>query len=392
MKGLTHFMSGVALASFFPAAVKAAASTRIGLPEAQASFMLALGGLYGIMPDTLDFKFGQFFSRAEVQVDCDPNTPDPVKMARQIGEAIEEAAKTGKYMRAQLYPMQLASHLWRQYLVKFDAEANEIVVVINEIVATNQIPFMGTEPEENRVGRYKLKNGQLKDAHGKPSVVDIMSGPQFGFRKEEDDVISVEFLPWHRTWSHSYVLGLILALPWSILALAMGWAHPWLYSIIAFLGFAIHITEDLTGHMGGSLIWPFKNKRYDGLSWFRASNPHANFSVDWAATVIVIHNLWRFTTPEGADGGPLAAMPWYLYYFYFLVIPLTVYFTMAYTCKEPSGPKGGEISAAKAIEADAVEAAAIISPFVIDAKEKDGMTEADIRRQEMEFEAEDFSA
>lgn len=389
MKGFTHFMSGVALASFFPAAVKAAASTRIGIPDAQASFMLVLGGLYGIMPDTLDFKFGQFFSRAEIQVDCNPNEPDPAKMARQIGEAVEEAYRTGKYMRAQLYPMQLASHLWRQYLVKFDAEANEIVVVINEIVATNQIPFMGSEPKENRVGRYKLKEARLKDAHGRPSVVDIMSGPQFGFRKEEDGVINVEFLPWHRTWSHSYVLGLILALPWTILAFAMGWAHPWLYSIIAFLGFAIHITEDLTGHMGGSLIWPFKDKRYDGLSWFRASDPKANFSVDFTAMIIIVYNLWRFTTPEGI-GGPLTVMPWYLYYLYFLVIPLTVYFTVAHAFKEPSTPKGGEISAGKALEVDAAMAAAIMSPFVIDMEEKDGMTEADIRRQEMEFEAEDF--
>jgi membrane-bound metal-dependent hydrolase YbcI (DUF457 family) len=223
------------------------------------------------------------------------------------------------------------------------------------------------------VGRYKLKKGSLKDSHGRPSVVDIMSGPQFGFRRTSDNLINIEFLPWHRTWSHSYVLGLILALPWSVLAWFLNWNLWWLYSIIAFLGFAIHITEDLTGHMGGSLIWPFKQKRYDGLSWFRASNPHANFSVDYASFVIIIHNLWRFTPPELSEGVFLTHMPWYTYYPLFLVLPLMVYASIALICKEPSKPKDGEISAQKALNEQA-----------------QAETESDIKRAELEYEAENY--
>ena len=46
MKGLTHFMSGAALASFFYPAVHMAQR------DTSASFILVLGGFFGIMPFT----------------------------------------------------------------------------------------------------------------------------------------------------------------------------------------------------------------------------------------------------------------------------------------------------------------------------------------------------
>ena len=49
MKGLTHFISGIAVATFFPQAVHMATQDQ--------SFILCLGGIFGILPDTLDFKF-----------------------------------------------------------------------------------------------------------------------------------------------------------------------------------------------------------------------------------------------------------------------------------------------------------------------------------------------
>ena len=75
MKGLTHFLSGVALASFIPAATKLANS------NVASSYILVLGGLFGILPDTLDFKFGQFMSGVEYYIDADPNNRMPQKMA-----------------------------------------------------------------------------------------------------------------------------------------------------------------------------------------------------------------------------------------------------------------------------------------------------------------------
>ena len=48
MKGIAHFISGVAAASFFPWSVQAAV-------EGNPMYFI-LGGAFGILPDTLDFK------------------------------------------------------------------------------------------------------------------------------------------------------------------------------------------------------------------------------------------------------------------------------------------------------------------------------------------------
>lgn len=321
MKGLTHFMSGVALASCFPEAVRMAASTSTPIDGASASFILVLGGLYGIMPDTLDFKFGQYLSPGDVDVDCNPLEPDAEKMARQIGQAMDQAAETEQLVKVQLYPMRMGTNLWRQYVITFDAEAGEVVVVLGDIVSTSQVPYVGTAPKEKAVGRYKLRQAKILDAHGRPSVVDILSGPQFGFRPQGKKVVAVEFLPWHRTWSHSYVLGAMLAAPVAALAWYLQWTPWWLYGLIAFLGFAVHITEDLTGHMGGSLLWPFVGKRYDGFCWFSASNPHMNFLVDFTCVVIVLFNL-NLGFP--LDARPIT-LPVWQYWLFCWAIPVAIY-------------------------------------------------------------------
>jgi len=337
MKGLTHFISGVAIASFIPAATKLANS------NIASSYILVLGGLFGILPDTLDFKFGQFLSSVDHDIDADSNNPNPQKMAEQIGRAIDESYATGRYVKVQLYPMRLGADLWRQYVIKFDNEKREIVVVINEIVTTSQIPYLGTEPKQNRVGRYKLK-GRMLDTHGRPSVVDIMSGPQFGFRKV-GDVVEVEFLPWHRTWSHSFVLGFFLSIGvWLLASLVTGWGMGWLYGLVAFLGYAIHIAEDLTGHMGGSLLWPFQKDRTNGLCLFKANNPHANFAVDYLAVALLLYNLSRFSPQPPIKLGMLQ------YIIYVLAIPLAVYGAITKLFGEKGEEKkGGEISADKAL-------------------------------------------
>ncbi|GAH71620.1 unnamed protein product, partial [marine sediment metagenome] len=52
MKGLTHFTVGAAVATCFPQAVDMALNNY--------SVILALGGVFGILPDTLDFKLAMF--------------------------------------------------------------------------------------------------------------------------------------------------------------------------------------------------------------------------------------------------------------------------------------------------------------------------------------------
>ena len=87
MKGLTHFISGVAFGTFFPSAVAAASA---------GSFVLVLGGVGGILPDTFDFKFARFFEVFDVEIEPDHQKPDPNAMAAEVARAMERAHKEGK--------------------------------------------------------------------------------------------------------------------------------------------------------------------------------------------------------------------------------------------------------------------------------------------------------
>jgi len=161
----------------------------------------------------------------------------------------------------------------------------------------------------------------------KPSTVDILSSTMFGLKAEPDGTIYFHWLPWHRTWSHSYVLGAMLSIPVVLIALLLGLKDWWLYGIASFTGFATHITEDMTGHIGGSLIWPFLKPRTEGLELFKASDPRTNFSVIYTAVVILLWNLDRFTT-QYITGGSDSAWPWWAFLILFWILPLAVYFAV----------------------------------------------------------------
>ena len=74
MKGLTHFVTGVALASCWPEAVQSAS-------QGNPVFFL-LGGIGGLLPDTADFKFARYFFRHDVEIIPDPVRPDPQLRSR----------------------------------------------------------------------------------------------------------------------------------------------------------------------------------------------------------------------------------------------------------------------------------------------------------------------
>ncbi len=348
MKGLTHFISAIATASFFPQVVRMSATPGAQIDGAQSSFILALAGLYGIMPDTLDFKFGRFFETAEIDVYPDPRNPDAQAIADTLGSAMDRAIIENREIRIQFHTVQLSADHWRQYQIAFDAERQEVAVVIGPVVTTSQVAFAGTEPD-NRVGIYRLKHARLKPGGARSTTVDIMSGPMYGFRPGQDHVL-VDFLPWHRTWSHSYVVGAALALPLWPLALWMNWPSAWLYPLIAFLGFSTHVTEDLTGHMGGSLFWPFFRERTRGLCWFHAANPDSNFVTDYIAVTLILFNLDRFVTKLI----PLSAPVFFLL---FLIGPLLLYFLPRLVSTKPAPKARRQDSVQGVIEAHRRQAA-----------------------------------
>ncbi|MFP4687381.1 MAG: metal-dependent hydrolase [bacterium] len=354
MKGITHFASGVAAATFIPEIVRMSVSSRLDAATVGDSFIICLAGLFGVLPDTMDFKLGQFFSIAEYEIDPDPLDPDPQEMAETLGKAIEEAYRTGEEVRVQFFPIQLGANEWRQYVILF--EEDEVAIQFNEIVTTSQLPLPGTEPpEEKRLGRYKLKEARLKGrtddldwlnrlirwarqkikgpdkAKGglKPSTLDILSGTQFGFKRESDGLVYQNWLPWHRTWSHSYVLGALLTIPVFAIAYFLQLTNWWLYGVAALLGFAVHITEDMTGHIGGSLLWPLWQPRTEGFELFKASDPRTNFSIVYSAVVLIIWNLDRFSTHliPMLDQTYFGFLPGDVpFLFIFLALPLIFYF------------------------------------------------------------------
>lgn len=342
MKGITHFMTGVAVSSFFGRAVEMAGD--------QKSWIMLLGGVYGIMADTLDFKVYSFFSRDDHAIDPDPLAPDPSRIASDIGHAIEQAWDEDRLVKVKCHTIRLGADLWRQYVIKFDAERNEVVVVINPIVTTSQIPFLGTEPSDDRVGRYRLRI-PIVETHGRPTVVDIMSGPQLGFRRIEGGVL-VEFIPFHRTWTHSFFIGAVAAGVAALVAsFAAGPGIGWYYGLVAAAAYWSHLICDLTGYMGASFFWPFWKKRTPGLTWWKANNPDSNFLFNYACLVVTIFNLNRFTwaDPLRRTGHYIEASP-LRYFMLTLVIPIAIYLLLS-NClgRKESGEKESEALAEKAM-------------------------------------------
>jgi len=348
MKGITHFMTGVAVSSFFGGAVEMA--------EYQKSWIMILGGMYGIMADTLDFKFYSFFSREDYVIDPDPLNPDPQGIAEQIGKAIEQAYDEYRLVKIKCHTIRLGADLWRQYVIKFDAEKGEVVVVINPIVTTSQIPYLGTEPKEKRVGRYALRV-PLTETHGHPTVVDIMNGPQIGFRRIKGRVL-VEFIPYHRTWTHSFFIGAVAAsFAWLIASRAAGWNIGWYYGVVALAAYWSHLICDLTGYIGASFFWPFWKKRTPGLRWFKANNPDSNFIFNYLCLMVAIFNLNRFTyiDPIRRAGHYIGASP-LRYFLSTCVIPIGIYLLLtAVFGEKKKEEKEAEVLAEEAMREEGAE-------------------------------------
>jgi len=88
VKGIAHFVSGVAVATCFPEIVHNASQS--------LAFGPALGGLAGLLPDTLDFKVTRYFRRVDDEIDPAEivdglGNPDPQSIADRIARAMNRA-------------------------------------------------------------------------------------------------------------------------------------------------------------------------------------------------------------------------------------------------------------------------------------------------------------
>ncbi len=282
MKGIAHFITGVAIATFFPQVVE---------QGAQGGLLPVLGGIGGILPDTLDFKFARYFERYDDEIDPDAHNPDPHEIAERVAQAMRRAYESGRSRNIMLHTIRLGADLWRQYSIRFLPEESAVVVRIGPLVNTGQVPYPGSEPQEKAEARVEV-GVPMVHTYDAENKIDIFSGPSFRFERRGDKLY-VHFLDWHRRWSHALTIallagGLVGLLAWNL------WA-----GLIFGLGFAGHILEDQLGHMGSNLFWPFTKQRIPGLHLLRSGDAIPNFLTVWTSLALILWNLDRFSaTPR----------------------------------------------------------------------------------------------
>jgi len=277
MKGIAHFISGIAVATFIPDVVHQAAN---GSP------ILALGGLFGLLPDTLDFRITRFLERYDDEIDPDPRDLQPQAIADRVARAMRSAFETHRPHTIMLHTLRLGADLWREYSLRFCPEMGKVAVRVGPVVNTSQTPFPGTEPADNAEA-WAIVGVPMVHTYDAECKINIFSGPAFRFERR-DDAVHVTFLPWHRRWTHSLTLAAALGLGvGSLLGPTAG--------LVAGLGFATHILEDQLGFMGSNLFWPFTQGRCAGLRWLRSGDGLPNLLTVWLAVALILFNLDRFS-------------------------------------------------------------------------------------------------
>ncbi|HAL92621.1 MAG TPA: hypothetical protein DCM68_06320 [Verrucomicrobia bacterium] len=286
MKGFTHFMSGVAVASFGPWAIEAAQN---GNP-----IFFVLGGACGILPDTVDFKFYRFFYNHDVYVEPDPKAPDPQYVANEIARAIALAVDEKRYVNLKLSSVRLGADFWQQYSVKFDNEKLEVLVKFGAVVNTGQVPVEGTENRYPAVARAKIK-AKVIQTYDAALKVDIFDGPTIGLKPLPNGNLDLEFLPWHREWSHSLTVGAFLGvLVGAVAFFASGWTAAWQCFVTIAACYGVHVVEDQLGHMGSNIFYPITKLRTPGLHWMHSGDGMPNFLTVWISCLLIFWNLYRF--------------------------------------------------------------------------------------------------
>jgi membrane-bound metal-dependent hydrolase YbcI (DUF457 family) len=296
VKGIAHFITGVAIATFFPEVVDRAA---------QGSLLPVLGGIAGLLPDTLDFKFVRYLERYDEEIDPGPD-PDARDIAERVVGTMRRAYETGQPQSVMLHTIRLGAGLWRQYAIRFDPEQNEVAVRIGPIVSTGQVPLPGLEPPGLAEARVKV-DVPMAPTYDAENRIDVFSGPSFRFERQGDQ-LHVHFLDWHRRWSHSLTLAAALGLGAAGVAalvelVARGslTRTPLWTGLVVGLGFAGHVLEDQLGFMGSNLLYPFTKKRATGLQLLRSGDAIPNFLTVWTSVALILFNLDRFAAEPRLD-------------------------------------------------------------------------------------------
>ena len=301
MKGIAHFVTGVAVATFFPEVVYGAAQN--------LAFGPLLGGLAGLLPDTLDFKLLRYFYPVDDEIDpaeivTAGGQPDPQAVATRIAAAMDRAGVDGGPVRVQLHTVRLGADLWRQWSLAFDLDRNEVLVGLGPAVTTAQVPLPGSEIPGAGQGRAAV-GAPILHTYDREITIDIFSGPALAFERA-GDAVRVTFVPWHRAWSHSLLVVLALGAAGALLA-------P-VYGLAMALAALAHVAADQMGYMGSNLLFPLTRRRTPGLGWFRSGDALPNFLTVWTGLALILLNLDRFSAAPRLPAVPYlllaVGLPW----------------------------------------------------------------------------------
>ena len=282
MKGIAHFVSGVAVATCFPEIVHSASQS--------LAFGPALGGLAGLLPDTLDFKVTRYFRRVDDEIDPAEivdglGNPHPQSIADRIARAMNRAYMSDETVQIRLHTVRLGADLWRRWNIAFDLARSEVVVGIGPVVTTAQVPFAGSELPGLEPGRAQV-HAHILQTYDAETQIDVFDGPSLAFERV-DDALHVTFLPWHRAWSHSLLMALSVGV--------VGWLLAPAYGLAMALAVLAHIVEDQIGFMGCNLLFPASRKRTRGLGWIHSGEAIPNFLIVWVGLAVILLNLDRFS-------------------------------------------------------------------------------------------------
>ena len=283
MKGLTHYIVGVAMATFFINAVQ--------MTLIDKSWILLLGGIFGILPDFMDFRFARYLIVHDYEVTPGHKELNPRVVAETITKAIDQAGQTGKPVKIKLHSMKVTQDLWRQYSVRFDTDRKEIIAKIGPLVTTGQVEQPDTAPKGDKavaVARYK---SDLNHTYHLATNIDIWHGNDYEFVPEGDKV-RVDFIPWHRKIWHSMTAAFLFA-PFGFLFYGLDYEGI-LAAIIIIVAFWSHVIADQMGNLGSNLFYPFTKKRARGLKLTSAADPFSNISFVWGSIAIIIFNFNAF--------------------------------------------------------------------------------------------------
>lgn len=283
MKGLTHFIGAVATASCFPYAVHAGLNGD--------GTLLVLSGIFGILPDTFDFRGLRFMARTEIELAPDPLAPDLHSIADGLVEAVRRAGAGQRTVWVKLDTMPVSGDRWRQYRVRFDPPRHRVTVTLGPVVTTGQLPIENSATVETapitRALDFPIRLEYVADI-----TVDIFDGPILALVPGRDGRITIEFLPWHRGASHSLLTAAAVG------ALGGMTFRSVVAGILLALAYASHILTDQLGFLGSRLFWPLSRRRIPGLQRTHAMDRFWNFGLIWTSLVVIYANL-AAQTPGG---------------------------------------------------------------------------------------------